>query len=83
LILLPVFFEKDIADPRYLQEHGDLVGEEQLKEAFVITSDPQDLIDVAEMYVEQGFDRILFQSSSPDQEMFCKVMRDDVIFLVT
>jgi len=77
--LLPVFFEEDIADPRYLQDHGDRVGEEYLKEAFVITDDAQDLIDVAETYVDCGFDEVVFQSSSPDQAQFCEVVRDEVM----
>lgn len=79
LTLLPVFFEQDIADPRYLQRHGDVVGVEQLKEAFVISTDPQDFVDVAETYVECGFDHVVFQSSSPDQSAFCEMIAEDVM----
>lgn len=77
--LLPVFFNQDISEPRYIQTHGEQVGIEQLKEAFVITDDPQRLIDVTEAYVDCGFDHIVFQSSSPDQEAFCEVMTEEVM----
>jgi len=77
--LLPVFFKADIADPRYLQTHGEKVDTEQLKDAFVITTDPADLIEVTQAYVDCGFDHIVFQSSSPDQEQFCEVVQEHVL----
>ena len=79
LTLLPVFFEQDIADPRYLQTHGDRVSVEALEEAFVITTDPRDLINVAEDYVDCGFDQVVFQSSSPDQAAFCDIVESVVM----
>lgn len=79
LTLLPVFFEQDIADPRYLQQHGDRVSSEYLKEAFVIATSPEKLIEVAETYIECGFDHIVFQSSSPDQTAFCETMAEEVM----
>jgi coenzyme F420-dependent glucose-6-phosphate dehydrogenase len=45
----------------------------------VITDDPQDIVDVTETYVDCGFDRIVYQSHSPDQEAFCRVVRDEVM----
>jgi coenzyme F420-dependent glucose-6-phosphate dehydrogenase len=77
--LLPVFFQEDIADPRFIQEHGDRVGEEYLRDSYVITTDPQDLVDVTETYVDAGFDHIVYQSHSPDQEQFCEAVRDEVM----
>ena len=79
LTLLPVFFDQDIADPRYLQRHGDMVGAEQLRDEFVISTDPQDFVDVVETYVDCGFDHIVFQSSSPDQEAFCEMIAEEVM----
>jgi len=79
LTLLPVFFSHDVADPRYLQRHGDVVGKEPLEDAFVISTDPQDFVDVTETYVDCGFDQIVFQSSSPDQEVFCEMMAEEVM----
>jgi coenzyme F420-dependent glucose-6-phosphate dehydrogenase len=77
--LLPVFFSEDVADPRYIQEHGDLVGVEALEDRFVITTDPQDIVDVTETYVDAGFDHIVYQSHSPDQAAFAEVVADEIV----
>ncbi len=79
LTLLSIVFAQDISDPRYLQLHGDLVSTRCLENHFVITTDPEDLLDVAERYVDSGFDHIVFQSSSPDQEAFCEAVSDVVM----
>lgn len=77
--LLPIFFDANYADPRYIQMHGERVGDETLMDAFVITDDPQDLVDVTRTYVDAGFDEVVFQSSSPDQQQFCDVIAEHVI----
>jgi len=79
LTLLPVFFEYGIADPRYLQAHGDRVGVEQLKEAFLISTDPDEFVETIDEYAELGFDNVVLQSSSPDQTAFCRMMHDEVM----
>lgn len=76
--LLPIVFDQDVADPRYLQRHGDKVSEDALRDAFVITDDPTDLVEAARTYVDAGFDQVVYQSSSPDQEAFCDVIREEV-----
>jgi len=77
--LLPVFFDADYADPRFIQSHGERVGTDQLKDAFVITDDPQDLVDVTQTYVDCGFDHVVYQSSSPDQQAFVDVINEHVM----
>ena len=77
--LLPIFFQEDVADPRYIQKHGDRVDLDHLRDSFVITTDPDDLLEVAETYVDCGFDHVVFQSSSPDQEAFCDTVEREVM----
>lgn len=77
--LLEDVWASDSADPRELQRMGEDVPPERVRDAFVVTTDPQDLIDVTETYVDLGFDEVVFQSSSPDQERFCEVMAEDVM----
>lgn len=79
LTLLDDVWASDSADPRELQRMGEDVAPERLMEEFVITTDPEDLIDVTQTYVDCGFDHVVFQSSSPDQETFCDVMADEVM----
>jgi coenzyme F420-dependent glucose-6-phosphate dehydrogenase len=78
LTLKPEVFEADLADPRELQKHAEDVSEAELRETFVITTDPGDLVDAAAAYVDAGFDEVVFQSSSPDQAAFCEVFEREV-----
>ncbi|WP_114577722.1 TIGR03557 family F420-dependent LLM class oxidoreductase [Saliphagus sp. LR7] len=75
---LPIFFEADIADPRTVQAHGDKVDPDYLKEAFTITTDPEDIHEVTQKYVDAGFNHIVYQSHSPDQAAFCDVLSEEV-----
>lgn len=79
LVFLPVFFDRNVADPRYMQEHGRLVSTDVVEDAFVVTADAEDLRDVAAEMVETGFDHLVFQSSSPDQRRFFEAMGETVI----
>jgi coenzyme F420-dependent glucose-6-phosphate dehydrogenase len=78
---LPVFFSEDISDPRYIQSHGDKVDPSVMKDnpGFVVTTDPQDIVDETRRYVEAGFDEIVFQSHSPDQQAFADLVAQQVI----
>lgn len=76
--LLPVFFESETADPRYIQAHGEKVGADQLREEFLVATDANEIIDVVEAYVDCGFDRIAFHDNSPDPGTFRDVVADDV-----
>jgi coenzyme F420-dependent glucose-6-phosphate dehydrogenase len=76
---LPVFFSEDISDPRVVQNHGDKVDPDVLREKFVITTDPEDVVAETEKYVGAGFDEIVFQSHSPDQQAFANLVADHLI----
>ena len=78
--LVERFYRDDVADPRTIQAAGEEeVTEQDLRDAFVITTDPQDIVDATAEYVECGFDHVVYQSHSPDQERFCQVVRDEVM----
>ena len=76
--LLPVFFEAGIADPRYIQQHGEKVGSEQIQTEFLVATDANDVIDAVEPYVECGFDRIALHDNGPDSEAFFDLVSRDV-----
>ncbi|WP_248516530.1 LLM class flavin-dependent oxidoreductase [Salinarchaeum laminariae] len=78
--LVDRFYTDDVADPRVIQQAGeDEVSEEALTDAYIVTDDPQDIIDVTETYVDCGFEHIVYQSHSPDQERFAEFVADDVM----
>ncbi|GAB3023473.1 TIGR03557 family F420-dependent LLM class oxidoreductase [Natronobiforma cellulositropha] len=75
---LPIFFEADVADPRVVQAHGDKVDPACLEDLFIITTDPEDILAETQKYVDAGFNHIVYQSHSPDQEAFCEVLAEHV-----
>ena len=78
---LPVFFSEDIADPRVIQAHGDKVNPDVLREnhGFVVTTDPEDVVEETRKYVDIGFDEIVYQSHSPDQQAFADLVADHIL----
>jgi len=44
---------------------GEDVSDERLREAFVVTSDPQDLVEVTQTYVDVGFDESSSRAPAP------------------
>jgi len=78
--LVERFYKEDVADPRTIQAAGEAeVSEEELTDAYVVTDDPQDIIDVTETYVDTGFEHVVYQSHSPDQERFCQLVADEIM----
>lgn len=72
-------YESETADPRRLRESSESISDDAIERSFVIASDPQEFIDVFDRYVEIGFDRIIVQSSSPDQARFFETMATEVM----
>jgi coenzyme F420-dependent glucose-6-phosphate dehydrogenase len=68
--LLPVFFKLGVYDPKEIEEHGNLVGDKQLAEAWTIATSSEPMIKTVEKFVKLGFGNIHITSSSPDQRKF-------------
>lgn len=77
--LLPIFHEDGGYDPRYNQVHRDRVGDETLRDEFLITTNADEVIETVEPYVDLGFDRVVFLNSAPDQSALFQLMTDEVL----
>lgn len=55
---LRVFYDVDIHDPRYIEEHGKKVGREAMEKSFFIATSSDEVISMIERQVELGFDHI-------------------------
>jgi len=64
--MLPWVFKYPIADPREIEAHGRLVGDKQLKEAWLIGTTPEEHIKWIEKYIKLGFRNLHITSSSPN-----------------
>lgn len=70
---------RNLGDPRYLQEHGEKVDTDHLLDAFVVFTDPADLIEATQDALDAGFTHIVYQSSSPDQARFIDMTEREVL----
>lgn len=70
---------RNLSDPRYLQEHGEKVDVAHLRDSFVVFTDPKELIHATQEAIDVGFNHIVYQSSSPDQDAFIQMAKREVI----
>ncbi|MEM2905082.1 MAG: TIGR03557 family F420-dependent LLM class oxidoreductase [Candidatus Bathyarchaeia archaeon] len=77
--MLPVFFKYDVSDPREIEAHGTLVGDEAIARNWIVATTPEEHIERVEGYVEAGFNHLYFVSSSPDEPKFIKFYGEKVL----
>jgi len=65
--LLPFVTKYDVFDPREMEEHGSLVGDEQIARRWCIATKPEEHLKHMEKFIKMGFDDIHIMSSSPDE----------------
>lgn len=59
---LPVFYEYDIHDPRYIEEHGNKMGRDSIGEGSIATS-ADEVIAILEKQIDMGFDHLIVAAS--------------------
>lgn len=77
--ILPVFYKLGVSDPREIEMHGNLVGDEQLSKVWIIGTSSDPFIKAIERYSNLGFTGIHVTSSSPDQGKFIELFRKEVL----
>jgi coenzyme F420-dependent glucose-6-phosphate dehydrogenase len=76
---VPALFTERIYTPKMSEENGKVVGSDVIKEAGCISADPQDHIELAQRYIDMGFDHLIFHSAGPDQRAFLEGYGRDVL----
>jgi len=77
--MLPLFFKYDISDPREIEAHGRLVGDEAIAKRWIVGTTAEEHIRRIERYVKAGFNHIYFVSSSPDEPKFIRFYGEKVL----
>ncbi len=77
--MLPFFFKYDVSDPREIEAHGNLVGDEAMKKVWIIATTAEEHIKAIERYIQAGFNHLYFCSSSPDEQKFIKFYGEKVL----
>jgi coenzyme F420-dependent glucose-6-phosphate dehydrogenase len=76
---VPALFTERIYTPKMSAENGKAVGADVIKEAVCISADPEDHIELAQRYIDMGFDHLIFHSAGPDQRAFLEGYGRDVL----
>jgi coenzyme F420-dependent glucose-6-phosphate dehydrogenase len=77
--LNPAFFREPVSDPREIERQGREISDEQVRQTYVITNQPEDIIKKARGCFEAGFDEIVFMSSSPNQIRAIEILGQQVL----
>lgn len=72
-------FHQDISDPREIEERGRDIPIDDMADAWLVTTDPADIVETIERSAAVGFDEIEFLSTSPDQDQFIEMMAAEVL----
>jgi coenzyme F420-dependent glucose-6-phosphate dehydrogenase len=74
-----VGFDREVADPRLIEEEGRELPVEEMTDSWVVTDDVADVAAALDDARESGFDEVEIHSASPDQVAFVERMRDEVL----
>lgn len=59
-----------IEDPREMERVGDELPTEQVASRWIVSSDPQDVVEQVRPYVDAGFNHLVFHAPGHDQSRF-------------
>jgi coenzyme F420-dependent glucose-6-phosphate dehydrogenase len=76
---VPALFTERIYTPKRSEENGKVVGADTIREAVCVSANSQDHIELAQRYIDMGFDHLIFHSAGPDQRAFLKGYGRDVL----
>lgn len=76
--LLPIFFDLNIYDPKYIEMHGNRVSERLLEEVFLVATEADEVVKYLEKYLRLGFRHVAF-SVSGDPMGFIKMLGTKVL----
>lgn len=66
-------------DPWEMELLTDTLPIERIASHWIVTHDPEDLIEKAEPYLEPGFNHLVFHAPCPGQERFLRLFSEDVL----
>jgi len=68
-----------VSDPRVLEAMVGPEEERRIRESWLITSDPDEIIEKLGEFLKLGFDRVYIHSSSPNEERFLQLLGRDIL----
>lgn len=69
----------DVEDPIDMERLADALPIERAASRWIVSSDPDEVIEALRVYLEMGFDHLVFHAPGADQERFLKLLAKDII----
>jgi coenzyme F420-dependent glucose-6-phosphate dehydrogenase len=76
--MVKAFFEVNFADPRKIEESAQIVGMDTIEKMTLVVSNSEEAIKKLEKYVRLGFTEIVLINSSPNREIFIKLLSQEI-----
>ncbi len=76
---LPGILNRDITDPRRLEEEGAKVPREEVMARWLVTTDVEEIAREVEACGRRGFTRVYLHSTSPDESAFLREVGREVL----
>jgi coenzyme F420-dependent glucose-6-phosphate dehydrogenase len=67
------------SDPLEMERLGDALSDEQVAKRWIVSSDPQEVVDAGRTYVDLGFNHLVFHAPGEDQSRFLRTFAEQVL----
>jgi coenzyme F420-dependent glucose-6-phosphate dehydrogenase len=67
------------SDPLEMERLGDALSDEQVAKRWIVSSDPQEVVDAVRTYVDLGFNHLVFHAPGEDQSRFLSTFAGRVL----
>jgi coenzyme F420-dependent glucose-6-phosphate dehydrogenase len=67
------------SDPLEMERLGDALSDEQVAKRWIVSSDPQEVVDAVRTYVDLGFNHLVFHAPGEDQSRFLRTFAEQVL----
>ena len=68
-----------VEDPREMEKLADALPVERAASRWIVTTDPKELAEKIEPYLELGFNHLVFHGPGPDQERFLRLFAKEAL----
>ena len=68
----------NVEDPLEMERLADALPTERAASRWIVSNDPQEVVDRIRPYVELGFNHLVFHAPGPDQARFLKLFSERV-----
>jgi coenzyme F420-dependent glucose-6-phosphate dehydrogenase len=76
--MVKAFFEVNFPDPRKIEKSAQVVGMDTMEKMILVVSSAEEAMKKLDKYVRLGFTEIVLINSSPNREIFIKLLSQEI-----